>query len=205
MSPRVRKPSAERREEIVRAALQIIGRRGLSSLTTAALAEAVGVTSGALFRHFASLEEILREVARWAVERIEETFPDPALPPLERLLGLARNRVRLLSTDPGLAWLLRSEQADRALPAEAVARLRELVRRSQRYLTDALREGAAQGSVRDDIEPELLLVPVMGTIHALVGMPGVHRAARRARRPTPERVLAALERLLMPPRHSRRR
>lgn len=199
MSTRTRKPTAQRRLEIASAVLRIIGERGLTSLTTTTLAEEVGLTSGALFRHFASRDEMLQEAVRCALARIETTFPDASLPPLERLLALARNRVSLLGSDPGLAWLLRSEQAYLTLPEDAVQSLRDMIQRSARYLLEAIREGVAQGSIRGDIEPQLLLVPVMGTIHALVGMSGVHRVASDKRRGEPERVLSALQLLLAPP------
>jgi AcrR family transcriptional regulator len=199
MKRRVRKPGAERRKEIARAVLRIIGERGLTSLTTTTLAEEVGVTSGALFRHFASRDEMLEEAVQYALAKIEATFPDESLPPVERLLELARNRVHLLGSDPGIAWLLRSEQAYLTLPARAVEPLRDLVKRSTRFLLDALREGASQGSIRSDIEPEVLLVPVVGTIHALIGLAGIHKPTTRGRQVSSARVLSGLERLLAPP------
>jgi len=195
----MRKPAAERREEIYGAVCRIIGRRGLASLTTTSLAEEVGVTSGALFRHFASRDEILEGAVSHALEKIGESFPDPTLPPLERLLALGRNRVVLFRSEPGIAWLLRSEEASLSLPPEAVARLREQVERSARYLLDAIREGVTAGTIRGDIEPGHLLVMVMGTIHALAGMPGVHKQARESRRRESEPVLASLARMLAPP------
>lgn len=194
-----RRPAAVRREQIALAALRIAGSRGLPALTAATLAEEVGVTSGALFRHFATVDAILAEAVRRAAARIEATFPDPALPPLPRLLTLVRDRVRLLSADPGLAWLLRSEQATLSLPAGAVRRLRALAERSRRFLLDALRKGAAAGSVRRDIAPEVLLVLVTGTVHAVVGLTGVHRGPPPA---GPDRVLAALEKLLAERSHA---
>ncbi len=194
-----RKSSAVRREEVAVAALRIIGERGIASLTTTALAEDVGVTSGALFRHFDSREAMLLEAAHYALARIEATFPDPSLPPVERLLALANNRVRIVGADSGVAWVLRSEQACLSLPAEAVAQLRELVKRSKRFVLAALRDGAADGTIRTDIEPEILFVPVMGTIHALIGMAGVHAIGGRSRSRNTKRVLAALGVLLAPP------
>ena len=86
MSPTLRKPTADRRREIAQAVLRIIGERGLTSLTTAAIAAEIGVTNGALYRHFSSLDEILIETVRQGVVKIESTFPDPALPPIERLI-----------------------------------------------------------------------------------------------------------------------
>jgi AcrR family transcriptional regulator len=196
---RIRKTRTERRQEIALAVLRIIGEQGLTALSTTSLAKEIGVTSGALFRHFASRDDILRETARYALETIDQTFPEETLPPMSRLFGLARNRIRLLAPDPGLAWILRSEQAYHTLPEDAVRGLREMVRRSRRYVLEALRQGAAEGSVRSDIEPEVLLVPVMATIHALIGMSGVHRLAAGEIHSDSDRVLTGLEQLLSPP------
>jgi AcrR family transcriptional regulator len=196
MPATTRRPSAERREQIALAVLRIVGDGGVSALSTTTLAAEIGLTSGALFRHFASRDEILDAAVRHAVRRIEETFPDSSLPPLERLMQLAQNRVALLGSDRGLAWLLRSEPAYHALPARAVKHLRDLVKRSERFLLDAMREGAEQGTIRNDIEPEVLVVVVAGTVHALIGMPGVHRSIAPARRRDPNRVLLALELML---------
>jgi AcrR family transcriptional regulator len=198
MAVALRKPSAERRREIGAAALRIAGRDGVTALTTSKLAREVGVSTGALFRHFESLDDVLREAARRGLETLESTFPDRSLPPLARIAALARNRVALLSRDPGLAWLVRSDQAVLLLPGDATESLQQLVSRSRRFLLEALREGARDGSIRDDIEPETLLVVISGAIHALVGMPGVHRLARAPRAAPPEAVLADLLRLLAP-------
>ncbi len=191
-----RKSGAERREEIAKAVLRIVGERGESALSTTNLAAEIGVTSGALFRHFSTRDEILAAAVQYAIPQMEATFPDESLPPLERLMQLARNRVSLLGSDSGLAWLLRSDQAYHALPEDAVKQLRNLVRRSKRYLLSAIREGAKQGTIRGDIEPEVLLVLVTGTVHAMIGMPGVHRPSSPGRGANSSRVLAALEQIL---------
>jgi len=186
-----------RREEIAAAAMRIIGERGLPALTTATLAAEVGLTGGALFRHFASQEEILRHAARNAAAAIEGTFPDPSLPPLERLMTLARNRVRTFAGNPGLVWFVRSDQVQLVLPADAADLLLDLVERSKRCVLEAIRQGIRQGQIRDDVEPEVLQVLVLATIHALVGMSGLHRQSVRP--PTGhERVLEGLGRLLAP-------
>lgn len=196
---RTRKPSAERRREIADAALRILGERGAVALTASALADAVGLTSGALFRHFDSLDDVLETAVERAVAAIDGTFPPAELPPLERLTGLARARVRLLSTEPGLACLLRSEQAFLVLPEPARARLTELVARSRRFMLEALRDGARAGTIRRDLAPELLLFPISGTIHALVGFPGAHGSVARAGAHAHEPAIRALAQLLSPP------
>lgn len=193
-----RKPAAARREEVAQAALRLIGTQGLSALTTATLAAEVGLTTGALFRHFASLDAVLAAAVATAIARVEETFPDPDAPPLDRLLDLAARRVRLLADEPGVAWMLRSEQALLSLPDGAVAELRALGRRSRDFLLAALRDGARDGAIRADIEPEILVVPVLGTIHTLAGLSAMHGRRQRARDQEIESVLDALRRLLAP-------
>jgi len=201
MATTQRQPRAERRKQITGAVLRIIGESGLRSLTTARLAQEVGVTSGALYRHFASLDEILSETVRSGVQSLEATFPEPDLPARDRLLVLARNRVQLLGGNAGLTWLLRSEQAYLALPDDAVARLRRVVQRSRTFLLQALRDGIAEGSIRSDVEPELLLIPVMATVHAAIAIAKPRRRVASGAEPLePERVLQALLRLLEPPR-----
>jgi AcrR family transcriptional regulator len=199
MTNQIRKSGTERREEIALAILRIIGEQGLTSLTTATIAAEVGVSSGALFRHFASREEMLQATVEHALRKIEMTFPDESLPPLERLLELASSRVRLLDANPGIAWLLKSDQAYLELPAKAVQQLVGLAKRSRTVVLGAIREGAVQGSIRNDIAPEVLIVTVVGTIHALTGFSSTNRPSTLRKKPDPEHVLAGLGLMLAAP------
>jgi AcrR family transcriptional regulator len=192
-----RRPATERRLQIAAALLRIVGERGLPAVSTAALAAEVGLSSGALFRHFPTLEAIWPEAVRLTVDELEATFPDPKLPPLERLLALMRNRVDLLSHQLGMAWLLRSEQAELVLPPEALSLLAGLIARSRSFLLTALQEGRADGSIRADVPLETLLVTVKGTIQMLVGGPSLHAHALR-QRPDVDLVLGGVARLFGP-------
>jgi len=185
-----RKSGPERREEIARAALQIMGARGSSGLTMAALAEAVGLTSGALFRHFANRDAILEAAVELAVSEVEATFPAAELPAIERLGHLARARIALLSKEPAVAWLLRSGQAVGTLPPPAVKRLGGLVQRSRAYIRDALRGAVAAGDVRTDVSPDVLLLIFTSTVHALIGRPG--SPGRTTRGVPPDRAVDEL-------------
>jgi len=192
-----RLPTAERRPAIARAALRLLGQGGLAALKTGALAREVGLTSGALFRHFPSLEAILAETARLARDRLEATLPAPGLAPREALATLLRERIALLRAEPGIAWLLSSEQAAGALPEEGRRLLEEAAARTRAALLDCLRQGAAAGLLRRDLPPEDLLPLVLGTVHTLAGTSGIRATAARA--PDVERGIATLLRLLQSP------
>jgi len=199
MRSTTRRPTSVRRREIAEATLRVIGERGASSLTTATLASEVGLTPGALFRHFASLNEILEATVTLAVERIEATFPSEDLPPIERLHELAGQRLKLFEGNPGLAWLLLSDQVYLTVPEKAVETLRNLVQRSRSFILRALREAAKTGCLRSDLSPEMALVFFTGTVHALIGARGAHRPPGSGRTaPPPAKVLRTLFALLGP-------
>jgi AcrR family transcriptional regulator len=195
-----RKTSSIRKREIALAVLSLIGERGASALRAATIAERVGVTPGALFRHFKSVDEILAASVDMAIELVEETFPDPSLPAVERLEQMVLTRIAVIRSTPGLSWLLLSDQVFLTVPTDAVKRLRKLVKRSREFLLSALREGAADGSLRDDIEPRVMLVLLSGTVHALSGSGGAHgRVAKTSGSPpSPQRVVETLLELLGP-------
>jgi AcrR family transcriptional regulator len=193
MKIQTRKNTVERKKEIVDAVLRIIGERGLTSLSTKTIAEEVGVTTGALFRHFPSLQEILREVTRFAISQIEDTFPDESIAPLERIKLLAKNRIMLLNTCNGLAWLLKSEQAFLTLPMDSVESLRSMMKQSKRFLLKSIKDGISEGSIRNDIEPEILIVPIMGTIHSMIGMPRMKNSSHKKQLSEINKVLNGLE------------
>jgi AcrR family transcriptional regulator len=192
---RTRKPTEVRRREIAEAVLRVIGQQGATSLTAATIAAEVGVTPGAIFRHFTSLDGVLEAAVERAVEQVAATFPDPGAVPVDRLMALAAARIDLFAHNGGIAWLLLSDQVYLTLPEAALAHLDDLVRRSRKFLLEAMRAGAKDGTIRCDVAPEVLLLLFTGTVHAIVGTAGVHR---RGRQPTPTRVLDALRLLLSP-------
>ena len=81
----VRKPAASRRRDIADAALKVIAEQGLARFTSLAIAREVGVSDAALFRHFATKEDIVLAV----IDRVEEIlfadFPPAERNPIDRL------------------------------------------------------------------------------------------------------------------------
>jgi AcrR family transcriptional regulator len=198
MRTSARRPQAERREQIAAAALRLLGRGGLEAVTAAALAREVGVTPGALFRHFATLDDVIVAAVHQAAARLDACLPPVSADPAEGLRRLALDRVALLREEPGIAWLLRSEEAPSALPPAAVSRLRAAIRSSRARIHEGIRLAVAQGDVRADVPVPVLLALFTAAVHALAGPFGLsHRSARRA---DPTAVLDGLFTVLGVPR-----
>jgi AcrR family transcriptional regulator len=187
-----RKPADSRRREIADAALKVIAEQGLGRFTSLAIAREVGVSDAALFRHFASKEDIVLAV----IDRMEEVlfagFPPADADPLDRLGRFFRRRIQVARDNPGVARLVGSEQLSQAAPPEGVARVAEFRRRSRSFVRGCLAEAHARGLLAEGVGPEEAAVLVLGALLALA------HAAPDVRPPAqlPERVWDALERFL---------
>lgn len=197
MNP-ARRETTAKRIEIADAALRIIGQKGITELTIANLASELGVTPGAPFRHFKSRNEILEEVADRVVDLVGSAFPDPQLPPMERLSQLFLARAETVGKNLGIARLIFSDQFAKALPGDAAAKLRGLVVHTRGYLLDILREAAEADLVRRDIAPEDLLVTVLGTLQHLSFLMAMPQGGLGFERPSPVKALDTLLILLKP-------
>lgn len=188
-----RKPGADRRREIADAALRVLAEHGPGRFTALAVAEAVGLTDAALFRHFTGMDAIVLA----AIERLEqallEGFPPGEPEPLARLGAFFRRRVAVIRARPGIARLIASDELARVAPPEGVRRLAELRARSQGFVHACMVEAAQEGALAPGIQPEEGALMVMGTLLALS-----HPAAAPDGGETdlPERAWRVLEALL---------
>lgn len=190
------------RTEIADAAIRIVGDRGISALTTTALAKELGVSSGAPFRHFSSREEILMAVGERVVELIGTTFPDPGLPPLERLARLFVARIETVIRHGGVARLIFSEQFSKALPEQAAAMIRDFVRRTREYALAAIVEAAARGEIRQDIPAEHLLLMFVGAMQHTVFWSSLNLEPDQLAAMAPRDIVDSIWILMAPPKGS---
>ena len=122
-----RKPTAERQEEILDAASRLLLRDGVAALTMATLAEAVGVTSGALFRHFPSRDAILLALAERMAARLRADLAahvEGDAP--TRLRAFIAARLGTVSRAPTAPAMVLSPDVHLALPPRAVRAFRVL-------------------------------------------------------------------------------
>ena len=182
--------------EIADAAIRIIGDRGISTLTTTALARELGVSSGAPFRHFASREEILCAVGNRVVELMGTTFPDASLPPLERLSQLFVSRIQAVARHGGVARLIFSDQFSKALPEEAAGQIHAFVLRTREFVSEAIAQGVASGEFRQDVPVEHLMVIFFGTMQHAAFLSAITRDHRQRIPLDPRDIIQSIRTLI---------
>ncbi|MBP7814443.1 MAG: TetR/AcrR family transcriptional regulator [Thermoanaerobaculia bacterium] len=124
-----------RQAEILDRAIEVVAAEGLGSFTLKQVAERVGFTEAAIYRHFpdkrALVLALVDRLARLLLEPAAAHAADASRPPRERLEAVVRHHVSLLTGTGGLPILLFAEglvAGDEAI----MARLRETLRS---YLT----------------------------------------------------------------------
>lgn len=162
-----RRKSEDRQVELADAALRIIATKGIAALSTRSLAAEVGLSTGAIFKHFASLEALLDAVVGRVESVLEATFPDPGLPPLERLERFVAARSSAVGKQLGILRLVLSDQVSLAMTKGGSERLAACVARTRAFLRACIAEGQAQGTIRGDVPEAALTAVVMGTVQVL--------------------------------------
>lgn len=111
---------SDTREVITQAALAFIDERGVDALTLRALGQAVGIHHTAIYRHFASRDEVLGAAMGAVMRETLDDLPQALEDPRERLLGLIRNLRRAFHAHPGVirAALVPAPQIADTQPAQ---------------------------------------------------------------------------------------
>jgi AcrR family transcriptional regulator len=162
-----RKPAEDRRREIADAALRVIAAGGLGRFTALAVAREVGLSDGALFRHFPSMEAIVDAAIDRVEELLFEAFPPAGADPLERLGAFFRRRATVIRQNPGISPLLVSDELAKAASAAGVERVAGLRRRSAAFVRACLAEAEAGGLLAPGIDAEVAAFVVLGSLVAL--------------------------------------
>lgn len=151
----VRKNGSERRREILEATLEIISEHGVEGATVSRIAEAVGLTPGALYRHFANLGALIAEANKVANERALSWMESSAEPHVLRRLEEIGEAQAAWSRE-NFCTVVRpffAELASATNP-EAAESLVLADFKSFKAAMDIAEEGKRQGVIRADVPPE---------------------------------------------------
>jgi TetR/AcrR family transcriptional regulator len=165
-----RLPTAERQAEIVAAALRLARGASASMITTSDIAAAVGVTQGALFKHFPSKDAIWLAAMRWVHQEFIGALHDAtsaATTPREALAAMFRAHVDFVTAHPGVPRLIFHELQQ---PSDSAAKreVRAVLQSYRALLLGHLGQAVRQGQARKDLDQEAAATAFVGLIQGLV-------------------------------------
>ena len=131
---------------------------GLAGASMSRIAEAVGISNAALYRHFDSREDILIAAHDVLIDRVFAWLKSSQAPSvMDRLREMGDSHAAIFSKDiegfnapmfQFISWIPKDRVHD-----HVVERRMEMLR----WYADLVEEGKAQGSIRADIETDLIV------------------------------------------------
>lgn len=180
-------PADERRAATVEAVVGLAGEQNPSDITTTAIAQRMGLTQGALFRHFPTKDAILEAVMAWVGERLLARVDKAAAAsasPLAALEAVFLAHIEFVSEHPGVPRMLFGElqRPGETLPKRLV---QGAVRQYGERLRRLLDAGKSQGELDAELDCEAAAVLFIGTVQGLVIQSLLAGEVARARREAP--------------------
>ncbi|MBZ0266991.1 TetR/AcrR family transcriptional regulator [bacterium] len=156
-----------RRRQIADAALAVIAEQGLGRFTTRAIGSLVGLSDGAIFRHFRNKEEIVLA----AIAALEETMsshwnddPDP----VARLRTFFRARAAFVGKQRSVGRLLLSDHLAQAAGDAGHQEVRRWRRENRDWVLECLRAIDGADRLRKGLTPERSVRLVQGVVATFV-------------------------------------
>lgn len=176
-----------RRATTVEAVIELAAEQNPSDITTSAIAERMGLTQGALFRHFPNKDAIVQAVVSWAAEHLMarvDRAADGADTSLAALEAVFQAHVGFVAEHPGVPRMLFGElqRPDRTLARQLV---QGLMQRYGERLRRLLEAGRRQGELDPALDVDAAVLLFIGTIQGLVIQAMVAGDVARAGRDAP--------------------
>lgn len=163
-------PAKERRAATVEAFVELAGEQDPGRITTAAIAKRMGLTQGALFRHFPNKAAILEAVMEWVAERLIsriEKAAEAESSPFAALESTFMAHIDFIAEHPGIPHLLFSELkcAEETIPKRIV---KTIIRRYEKHLKHLFEQGKTCGEFDGELDADAAATLFIGTVQGLV-------------------------------------
>lgn len=163
-------PADERRSATVEAVVDLAAQQNPSDITTTAIAQHMGLTQGALFRHFPSKDAILQAVMTWVAQRLLlrlDKAAEQAASPTAALQAVFMAHIDFVCERPGVPRLIFGElqRPGQTAPKQMV---QTLIQQYGERLRRLLEAGKAQGELDAALDVPAASVLFIGTVQGLV-------------------------------------
>ncbi|WP_018294393.1 TetR/AcrR family transcriptional regulator [Mariprofundus ferrooxydans] len=160
----------ERRAGTIETVIDLASEQNPEEITTTAIANRMGLSQGALFRHFPNKEAILKGVIEWVAERLlsrVDKAAKEASSPLAALEAVFGTHIDFVASHPGAPRMLFGElQRSKATPAKRMART--LIENYAMRIEGIIEEGKAQGEIDALLDSKSAATMFVGIIQGLV-------------------------------------
>jgi TetR/AcrR family fatty acid metabolism transcriptional regulator len=157
----------KRQKEIIDTALSLTARGGIQNLTIRNLAENLGITEPAIYRHFKNKSEIVKTMIKNFEVAGNQKIASVSNEGITGVEKFVKSRFALVSNNPPLAKVLFSEELFMDEP-EYSELLMNMMHKHKDSLKVMLLKAQKDGDIRNDIEFDMLFRLIMGPVRLLI-------------------------------------
>ena len=159
-----------RRHQIVQNVRKIVATQGMTSFTIQELAKDVGLSEGAIYRHFKSKDDILlaliQDIERNLMDAVSES-EQPKDSALDHLRHLLQRHLSSIERRDGVSFVVIGESL-RFADHRVNQATRQMVERYLGMIEGILRAGVERSEIDEDVDTEAAAVMFFGMIQASV-------------------------------------
>lgn len=167
--PKRRLPTEERQSEIIRVAVHLAAEKGIDSVTTQDMANAMKVTQGAIFKHFPTKDDIWFAVIHWirsSLMTVLEKAAAEAVDPIDAIERMFFAHIAFISKHPSIPRLLFSEMLHKK-NSKLRDLIQEIISGYEGKIAGLLEAAKEQSLVAHDLDSKSAAVLYIGMIQGL--------------------------------------
>ena len=159
-----------RQQEIINTSIELISEKSIQGLTIKNLSQKLGLTEGAIYRHFDSKLDILLTILSSFQSQVDELLKTVCASnktPIEQIESIFTHHFKRFSEKPAIASVIFSEsifQNDSRLTAEVF----KLLRGHEEALECIIESGQKRGEFRNDVQCKVMVRMIIGSIRYTV-------------------------------------
>ena len=163
--------SEQTQQKIIEAATQLFVRKGFYGTSISDLAQATGLTKGALYHHFENKDAIFFAVIQtvrdtWENEVARDVLEAKDAP--TRLTLLLDNHARLLKKNETICLVLNGLMMEmEGINPEFMLALREIYGELTQFIEHIIKRGQKAGEIKSDLDPRLVSLNIVGMLRAI--------------------------------------
>lgn len=160
-----------KKEQIIRAAIQLFARKGFARTTISDIARQAGIGKGSVYDYFETKDEIIQDCFLFFIKELEFDFEDILLSPLPALDKLKQIFAAFaltmeLSENQQMMELMFDFWAEsiksRQLKTVLFQKMDTFYRAYRKLCQDLIRDGIREGSFRNDLDAETMATIILG-------------------------------------------
>ena len=159
----------KRQQQIIEAAIKIIAVNGIQNLTIKTLANKVGVTEPALYRHFDNKLEILKAIISYFQNKMKPAIEklNRSAKALDKIEKFILEHLRIINSNPDFAKVIFSE-ANFQNEETLILKVNNMMKKSHKILETVVQKGQNNGEIRNDISSLSIVRMIIGSLRLLV-------------------------------------